>query len=433
MRVAVIGSGYVGLVAGVCFADAGHDVVCVDTDAKKVERMRRGEVPIYEPGLSDLMARAIREGRLVFTTKHAEAVPGAAAAFIAVGTPEGPDGAPDLSAVDAAVTDCAKAASGPLVLVLKSTVPVGTARHVREVAARATRHPVTVVNNPEFLKEGAAVEDFLRPDRVVIGTDDDQAFETMRALYEPFVRTGRPILRMSNESAELTKYASNAMLAARVSFMNEVARLCDAVGADVDDVRRGVGSDARIGSAFLFPGCGYGGSCFPKDTQGLIHVARRHGLRMRVAEATEAVNDEQKRLLVARVKKRFGENLKGRRFALWGLAFKPRTDDVREAPALEVAEGLLAAGAEVVGTDPEAIETFRAAFGDRMRYVKDPYEAVAGADALLLVTEWNEYRGVDFEKIRKALRTPVVLDGRNVWDGAKLRALGFEYSSVGRP
>jgi UDPglucose 6-dehydrogenase len=433
MRVAVIGSGYVGLVAGVCFADAGHHVVCVDTDEKKVERMRKGEVPIYEPGLSDLMTRAIREGRLAFTTKHAEAVPAAAAVFIAVGTPEGPDGAPDLQYVDAAVTDCAKAATGPMILVLKSTVPVGTARHVRGVVARVARHPVTVVNNPEFLKEGAAVEDFLRPDRVVIGTDDPRAFETMKSLYEPFVRTGRPILQMSNESAELTKYASNAMLAARVSFMNEIARLCDAVGADVDDVRRGMGSDSRIGPAFLFPGCGYGGSCFPKDTQGLIHVGRRHGVRMQVAEATEAVNDDQKRLLVGRVKKRFGESLKGRRFALWGLAFKPRTDDVREAPALEIAQGLVAAGAEVVGTDPEAVETFRAVFGDRMRYVKDPYDALGGADALLLVTEWNEYRGVDLERVKKALKTPVVFDGRNIWDAAKLRALGFEYSSVGRP
>jgi UDPglucose 6-dehydrogenase len=433
MRIAVIGTGYVGLVAGVCFADAGHDVVCVDTDAGKVERMRRGEVPIYEPGLADLMQRAIREKRLTFTTTHAEAVRGSKVVFVAVGTPEGENGAPDLRALDAAVRDVARALTGPVVLVLKSTVPVGTGKRIRAIVAEETTHRVQVVNNPEFLKEGAAVEDFLRPDRVVVGTDDDDAFETMRRLYEPFVRTGRPILRMSNESAELTKYASNAMLATRVSFMNEVARLCDAVGADVDDVRRGMGSDARIGPAFLFPGCGYGGSCFPKDTQGLVHVGRAHKVDMRIATAVEAVNDDQKRLLVDRVRQRFGADLAGKRFALWGLAFKPRTDDVREAPALEIARGLLAMGATVVATDPEAIETARSALGDRVRFVADPYEAVAGADALLVVTEWNEYRGVDLDRVKKAMRTPVVLDGRNVFDPAAMRAMGFEYRGIGRP
>lgn len=433
MRIAVVGTGYVGLVAGVCFADAGHDVACVDTDADKVARLRRGELPIYEPGLSDLMARSLRERRLSFTTSHAEAVAGAAAVFIAVGTPEGEGGAPDLRFVEAATEDCVRALTGPAVLVLKSTVPVGTARRVRSVVAAHARHPVAVVNNPEFLKEGAAVEDFLKPDRVVIGTDDDAAFEVMRRLYDPFVRTGRPILRMSNESAELTKYASNAMLATRVSFMNEVARLCDAVGADVDDVRRGMGSDARIGPAFLFPGCGYGGSCFPKDTQGLIHVGRAHGVPMQIATAVERVNDEQKSLLVRAVQARFGERLQGRRFALWGLAFKPRTDDVREAPALEIARGLVAAGAEVVASDPEAIANFRAVAHDLVRCVEDPYDALAGADALLLVTEWNEYRGVDFARVRKALKSPVIFDGRNVWDPAAVRALGFEYRSIGRP
>ncbi|MCC7138238.1 MAG: UDP-glucose/GDP-mannose dehydrogenase family protein [Planctomycetes bacterium] len=433
MRIAVIGTGYVGLVAGVCFADAGRDVVCVDTDAGKVERMRGGHVPIYEPGLADLMTRAIREKRLSFTTSHAEAVRGAAVVFIAVGTPEGPTGEPDLRYVDAAVTDVAKALDAPGIVVLKSTVPVGTAKRVRALLARHARHPVSVVNNPEFLKEGAAVEDFLRPDRVVVGTDDDAAFETMRALYEPFVRTGKPILRMSNESAELTKYASNAMLATRVSFMNEVARLCDAVGADVEDVRRGMGSDSRIGSAFLFAGCGYGGSCFPKDTQGLIHVGKAHRVEMRIAQAVEGVNDEQKRLLVERVKERFGADLRGRRFALWGLAFKPRTDDVREAPAIEIARGLLDAGAQVVATDPEALETMKVVLGDRVRYVADPYEALVGADALLVVTEWNEYRGVDLDRVRRTLKTPVILDGRNVFDPARMRALGFEYRGIGRP
>jgi len=433
MRIAVIGSGYVGLVAGVCFADAGNDVVCVDTDAKKVERMRAGQVPIYEPGLSDLMHRAIREKHLTFTTRHAEAVAGAVAVFIAVGTPEGEDGAPNLAFVEAATTDVAKALTGPTVVVLKSTVPVGTAKRVRAILDVHAKHRVSVVNNPEFLKEGAAVEDFLRPDRVVIGTDDDAAFETMRALYEPFVRTGRPILRMSNSSAELTKYASNAMLATRISFMNEVARLCDAAGADVEDVRRGMGSDSRIGNAFLFPGCGYGGSCFPKDTQGLIHVGKQHGVEMNVARSVEAVNDRQKRLLVERVLARFGKNLKGKTFALWGLAFKPRTDDVREAPAIEIAKGLLAAGATVVGTDPEAIGTMKEVLHDSIRYEADPYAAIAGADALLVVTEWNEYRGVDLARVKKTLKTPIVFDGRNIFDPARMRQMGFEYQAIGRP
>jgi UDPglucose 6-dehydrogenase len=433
MRIAVVGTGYVGLVAGCCFADTGNDVVCVDTDEGKVRRMRRGEVPIYEPGLSDLLKRALREGRISFTTSHAEAVAGARAVFVAVGTPEGKDGEPDLSFTDAAVKAVAASLTGPAILVLKSTVPVGTAGRVRAILSEFGRHPVSVVSNPEFLKEGAAVEDFLRPDRVVLGTDDDVAFEEMKALYEPFVRTGKPILRMSNVAAELTKYASNAMLAARVSFMNEVATLCEKVGADVEEVRRGIGTDSRIGSAFLFPGCGYGGSCFPKDTQGLIHVGRKHGVPMRIAEAAETTNDEQKRRVVERVLDRFGRDLSGRRFALWGLAFKPRTDDVREAPALEVARALVAAGAEVVGTDPEAMDTARAVLGDAISYVADPYEAVRGADALILCTEWNEYRGADLERVRDAMRTRVVFDGRNVFDPQRMKALGIEYRGVGRP
>jgi UDPglucose 6-dehydrogenase len=432
MRIAVIGTGYVGLVAGVCFADAGHHVVCVDTDEKKVTRLRGGEVVIYEPGLAELMQRAMREKRLTFTTKHAEAAKGAEVVFIAVGTPEGKDGAPDLRFLDAAISDVSKSLSGPSVLVLKSTVPVGTAARVRALVAELCAHPVAVVNNPEFLKEGAAVEDFLRPDRVVIGTDDAHAFETMRALYEPFVRTGKPILRMSNAAAELTKYASNSMLATRVSFMNEIALLCDRVGADVEEVRRGIGSDSRIGSAFLFPGCGYGGSCFPKDTQGLIHVGKTHGLAMRIAAAAEAVNDDQKRVLLDKVKARFGAKLAGKRFALWGLAFKPRTDDVREAPAIVIAEGLVGAGAEVVGHDPEALGTMRAVLGDKIRYADDPYAAVAGADALLLLTEWNEYRGADLDRVKAAMRHPVVFDGRNVFDPARMKALGFEYAGIGR-
>jgi len=432
MHVAVIGTGYVGLVAGVCFADAGHDVVCVDTDAKKVERLRAGEVVIYEPGLADLMRASIREKRLTFTTSHAEAVEKADVVFLAVGTPEGEGGAPDLRFLDAAAESVARGLRRPAVVVTKSTVPVGTAARLKGKFAGWTKVPVSIVSNPEFLKEGAAVEDFLRPDRVVIGTDDDRAFETMKVLYEPFVRTGKPILRMSNAAAELTKYASNAMLATRVSFMNEVARLCEKVGADVEEVRRGLGSDSRIGPAFLFPGCGYGGSCFPKDTQGLIHVGRAHGVEMEIAKAVEAVNDEQKKVLVGKIHARFGRDLSGRRFALWGLAFKPRTDDVREAPAFVVAQGLVAGGAKVVGNDPEAVETTRAVLGDTIAYERDPYAALAGADALVLCTEWNEYRGANLERIKAALKTPIVFDGRNVFDPARMRAAGFEYFGIGR-
>jgi UDPglucose 6-dehydrogenase len=432
MKIAIVGTGYVGLVAGACFADSGNHVVCVDTDPAKVERLRLGEVPIYEPGLGDILKRTIREGRISFTTRHREAVPGARVAFLAVGTPEKPDGAPDMTQVETAVRDCLAVADGPLILVFKSTVPVGTAAKAKARVQEFTTHPVEIVSNPEFLKEGAAVEDFLRPDRVVIGAESDEAFETMRALYEPFVRSGKPILRMSNAAAELTKYASNAMLAARVSFMNEVARVCDAIGADVEEVRKGMGTDRRIGPSFLYAGCGYGGSCFPKDTQGFAYIAKQAGIDLRIVPAVERVNDEQKRLLADRVKARFGADLRGKRIALWGLAFKPETDDVREAPALVVAEELRKAGATVVGTDPEALETFRAVAGDRIEYAKDPYEAAKGADAVVLCTEWNEYRTVDFERLKQAVRHPVIFDGRNVIDAPKARAQGFELHGIGR-
>ncbi len=433
MRIAVVGTGYVGLVAGVCFADGGHEVVCVDTDPAKVERLRRGETVIYEPGLSDVQRRVIHEGRLSFTTRHADAVPGRRVVFIAVGTPEGADGAPDLRFVEAAVSDVARALTGPAVLVLKSTVPVGTAAWVRERVSGLTPHRVHVVSNPEFLKEGDAVADFMKPDRVVVGTDADEAWEVMRALYAPYMLNNNPILRMSNVSAELTKYAANAMLATRISFMNEIARLCEAVGGDVKAVSRGIGTDRRIGQPFLHAGCGYGGSCFPKDTQGLIHVARRAGVEMQIVRAAEAVNDAQKHVLVDKILRRLGQSLSGRRLALWGLAFKPRTDDVREAPALVVAERLLRAGAEVVATDPEAIAPFRARFGDGLSYVEDPYEAARGADALVLCTEWNEYRAVDLERLKSLLRAPLIFDGRNVFDTEALARLGFEWHGIGRP
>ena len=432
MRVAVIGTGYVGLVAGVCFADAGHDVACVDTDASKVEALRRGEVPIYEPGLHSMLERVLRDGRIAFTTVHAEAVAGADVVFIGVGTPEGLGGVPDMQYVEAAVKDVLAGLTGPTVLVMKSTVPVGTAQLVRQWVKEHSAHPIDVVSNPEFLKEGAAVDDFLRPDRVVIGTDSDAAWETMQGLYRPFVLSGRPILRMSNESAELTKYASNAMLATRVSFMNEIAGLCDRVGADVHHVARGMGSDARIGRHFLYAGCGYGGSCFPKDTQGLMHVAQDAGTSMKIVEAAEAVNDAQKLLLAERVVAHFGEDLSDKRFALWGLSFKPKTDDIREAPAAEIATALLGRGATLVGCDPEAIDNFRGRFGDRMGYHTDPYEAAKDCDAVILCTEWERFRNVDWERLKDAMRHPVIYDGRNVLDPAEAAAAGFGYEAIGR-
>lgn len=431
MKIAVIGTGYVGLVAGVCFADTGHDVVCVDVDPAKVDMLKAGEVPIYEPGLASMLQRVIREDRIAFTLSHAEGVAGADVVFIAVGTPEGEDGAPRMDQLDASVVDVLKGQDSPMILVLKSTVPVGTAERVRKLVREHASQPVDVVNNPEFLKEGDAVSDFLKPDRVVIGTDSDAAWEVMENLYAPFVRSGKPIIRMSNTAAEITKYAGNAMLATRISFMNEIARLCDAVGADVRDVAAGIGTDSRIGKPFLYAGCGYGGSCFPKDTQGLIHVAKAAGIDMQIVTATEAVNDAQKHVLVEKIVHHFGDDLSGKRFCLWGLSFKPQTDDVREAPALVIARGLLDRGAEVVGSDPEGIANFRAEFGDEMQYETDALEAAKDADAIVLCTEWNEYRGVDLERLGGVMKAKVLFDGRNVFDGEKARALGFEHEGIG--
>jgi UDPglucose 6-dehydrogenase len=432
MRIAVIGTGYVGLVAGVCFADTANNVTCVDVDPDKVTRLQAGEVPIYEPGLEPILARAIREKRISFTTSHADAMKDCDVCFIAVGTPEGPDGAPMLDQVDSAIETCVKAATGPFVLVLKSTVPVGTAERARQIIAEHSPHPVSVVNNPEFLKEGAAVDDFRRPDRVVIGTDSDEAWAVMQRLYDPIVLGNRPILRMSNVAAELTKYAANAMLATRISFMNEIARLCDAVGADVRDVQQGIGTDSRIGKPFLHAGCGYGGSCFPKDTQGLIHVARAAGVDMQIVSAVEQVNDDQKMILLQKVDDHFeGEDLSGKQFTIWGLAFKPNTDDVREAPAQVIARGLLDRGATVYAHDPEALETFRAAFGEDVVYFTDAFEALQGADALVLCTEWNEYRGASLKEVADAMAGNVIFDGRNVFDGDRARERGFTHVGIG--
>jgi UDPglucose 6-dehydrogenase len=432
MKLCVIGTGYVGLVAGTCFAESGNDVVCVDNVVAKIEALRRGAVPIYEPGLQELIRRNVEERRLDFSTDLADAVRRSAVCFIAVGTPSGDDGSADLGAVMAVAREIARAMDGYRVIVAKSTVPIGTSERLRSEMAAVTTHPFDVVSNPEFMKEGAAIEDFMKPDRVVIGAASPKAVECMRELYEPFVRTGNPILVMDNPSAEMTKYAANALLATRISFMNEIANLCERVGADVDQVRRGIGYDRRIGHHFLFPGIGYGGSCFPKDVKAVIHTAHEHGMEFPLLNAVEDVNEAQKRRLVEKVTGEFGENLKGRRFAIWGLAFKPRTDDMREAPSIAVVEGLLTRGAELAVHDPEAMGEARRVFGDRVTYHRMNYEALDGADALLIVTEWNEFRRPDFARMKRLLRRPIIFDGRNVYDPDIMREHGFTYVPIGR-
>jgi len=432
MKIAVVGTGYVGLVTGTCFAETGHEVVCLDVDAKKIETLKGGGLPIYEPGLEELVRRNVKERRLGFTTSYAEAIPGAEIAFIAVGTPPGETGEADLSYVLGAAQQIARAMTGYLVVVDKSTVPVGSAEKVAEAIGKATSHPFDVVSNPEFLKEGAAIDDFMRPDRVVVGVASERARAAMSELYGPFVRAEQPVLFMDLRSAELTKYAANAMLATRISFMNEMASLCERLGADVDQVRRGIGSDKRIGHPFLFPGCGFGGSCFPKDVRAVMTMARQVGLDFDLLRSVERVNERQKRWLVEKATKHFGV-LAGRTFGVWGLAFKPKTDDMREAPAITVVEGLLGNGAKVRAHDPVAREVAAKLFAGRpIDFVDEPYAAAAGADALLLVTEWNEFRQPDWARLARIMKTPVVFDGRNVWDEKKARAAGFTYYGVGR-
>jgi UDPglucose 6-dehydrogenase len=432
MKLCVIGTGYVGLVAGTCFAEGGNDVACVDNVAAKIEALRRGQVPIYEPGLEELIRRNVTEGRLTFTTDLAESVKKSHVCFVAVGTPSGADGAADLSAIFGVGREIGRAMTGYRIVVTKSTVPVGTFERLRAEIAANTSHPFDVVSNPEFLKEGAAIEDFMKPDRVVIGSDSPRAVETMRELYEPFVRTGNPILVMDNCSAEMTKYAANALLATRISFMNEIANLCERMGADVEEVRRGIGYDRRIGHHFLFPGVGYGGSCFPKDVQAAIHTAHENGMPFPLLSAVEEVNDTQKRRLTEKVAVEFGDDLAGKRFAIWGLAFKPRTDDMREAPAIVVINGLLERGAEVAVHDPEALGQAKKVFGDRVTYHRVNYEALAGADALIVVTEWNEFRRPDFERMKQLMRRPIIFDGRYIYEPQVMREHGFTYVSIGR-
>ena len=431
MKLAVVGAGYVGLVVGACLAENGNDVVCVDNDAKKIRTLKRGRIPIYEPGLAELVARNQAEKRLTFTSALSRAVKGAQVVFIAVGTPQGEDGSADIKHVLAVARGLARAMNGYKVIVTKSTVPVGTAARLREVIRRETTYPFSVVSNPEFLKQGAAIDDFMRPDRVVIGAEDPRAAELMHALYAPLTRTGAPIQVMDCASAELSKYASNAMLATRVSFMNEVANVCELYGADVDNVRRAMAADRRIGPSFLFPGIGYGGSCFPKDVKALIKLSGDEGYRSRILEAVEAVNASQKQRLVEKIQAHFG-SLKGKTIGVWGLSFKPRTDDMRGAPSIAVINGVLAKGAKVQAYDPQAGSAARGIFGDRITYASRSYDAVKGADALAILTEWNEFREPDFTRMRSLMRSPVIFDGRNLFELDQMRSGGFTYYSIGR-
>jgi UDPglucose 6-dehydrogenase len=434
MKIAVVGTGYVGLVAGACLAESGNDVVCVDKDDSKVRALRRGKMPFYEPGLEELVRRNRLERRLTFSATLPKAVRDSAVIFIAVGTPPGEDGSADVRQVLEVARDVAKAMNGYKVVVDKSTVPVGTSEQVREVIRRETTHPFSVVSNPEFLKQGAAVDDFMKPDRVVIGAEDPRAEALMREVYDPFTRTGAPVMVMDCASAELTKYAANAMLALRISFMNEVANVCELVGADVDHVRRAIGADRRIGTSFLFPGIGYGGSCFPKDVQALVRFAAQKHYEFRTLRAAEAVNTSQKTVLFSKMGAHFGgpKALKGKVVAVWGLAFKPKTDDMREAPSIPLINALLAAGATVQAYDPEARPVAKAIFGKRIVLSEGNYEAVEGADCLAIVTEWSEFRTPDFARIRKLMRAPVIFDGRNLFSPEQMTQLGFTYYSIGR-
>jgi UDPglucose 6-dehydrogenase len=423
----------VGLVLGACLAENGNTVACVDKDADKVTTLRAGKMPIYEPGLEEMVRRNHGEERLSFTTDLPTAVKGAEIVFIAVGTPQGEDGSADLTHVLDVARAVGRAIEKYTVVVDKSTVPVGTAKRVQAAIAKETTQPFSVVSNPEFLKQGAAVEDFMKPDRVVIGVEpgDERAERLMKELYGPFTRTGAPIMMMDTASAELSKYAANSILATRISFMNEVANMCELVGADVDQVRKAIGSDRRIGTSFLFPGVGYGGSCFPKDVKALVKSGRDHGYDFKILHAVEDVNQAQKRRLVAQMRAHFG-SLEGKTIAVWGLAFKPRTDDMREAPAIVIIDGLLAEGAIVRAYDPEATETARRVFGDRVTFCDKSYDALTGADALAVVTEWNNFREPDFGKMRERMKSPVVFDGRNIYSPEQMRSLGFTYFSIGR-
>ena len=432
MKIAVVGTGYVGLVTGTCFAETGNYVTCIDIDRKKVEKLSNGQITIYEPGLEKLFLRNLKEGRLDFTTDLAAGIKDAAIIFLALPTPPGEDGSADLKYVLGVARDLGRILTDYVVVVDKSTVPVGTAEKVHTAIAENYNGPFDVVSNPEFLREGVAVDDFMKPDRVVVGTRSERARKCMTELYAPFVRSGNPVIFMDERSAELTKYAANSFLATKISFMNEVAQLCERLGADVDMVRRGIGSDDRIGKRFLFPGIGYGGSCFPKDVQALVKSSGEVGYDFKILEAVMDVNERQKLHLIPKVSQYFGGDLAGKHFALWGLAFKPNTDDIREAPALYMIDALLEAGATVCAFDPEAMANVKAIYGDRIKFADNQYDALDNADALLIATEWNEFRTPDFLRIVKSLKNKAIFDGRNLFDVDAVKELGFHYESIGR-
>jgi len=432
MKIAVVGTGYVGLVTGTCFAETGNNVTCVDIDKGKVEKLSSGQITIYEPGLEKLFLRNQKEGRLTFTTSLDEGVKDAAIIFLALPTPPGEDGSADLKYILGVADDLGKILTNYKVIVDKSTVPVGTADKVHAAIAKNAKTEFDVVSNPEFLREGVAVDDFMKPDRVVIGTTSDRAKKLMNDLYAPFVRQGNPILFMDEKSAELTKYAANSFLATKITFMNEIAQLCERLGADVDMVRRGIGSDERIGKRFLFPGIGYGGSCFPKDVQALAKSSKEAKYDFKILDAVMDVNEKQKLHLLPKIKSYFNNNLKGKKIALWGLAFKPNTDDIREAPALYIIDELLAAGATITTFDPEAMNNVKQIVGDKITFAKSQYDALIDADALVIATEWSEFRTPEFEKITSLLKNKVIFDGRNLFDLSLMQELGFHYESVGR-
>jgi UDPglucose 6-dehydrogenase len=432
MRIAVIGTGYVGLVTGTCFAESGNEVTCVDIDREKIERLKRGDVPIYEPGLSELVARNLEAERLEFTTDLASAVAEARLVFLAVGTPPSDDGSADLSALWKVIGAVAPHLRLDAIVITKSTVPVGTASKVAARLKELTGRECDVASNPEFLKEGAALDDFQKPDRVVVGVRRPEVAEVLRNLYAPFLRTENPFLVMSPESAEMTKYVANALLATKISFINEMANLCERMQADIDDVRRGIGHDQRIGFAFLFPGVGYGGSCFPKDVLALSSMAREHGLPAQILDSVHQVNNRQKTVLGEKIERHFAGNLKGKTIAIWGLSFKPRTDDIRDAPALVLIDRLLKLGARLHVHDPEAMPNVRAIYGDKLLYADLPISALDAADALAIVTEWGEFRNPEFDEMKSRMRKPVIFDGRNLYNPLQMKSLGFEYQCIGK-
>ena len=432
MKVCVMGTGYVGLVAGTCLAEMGNDVICVDKDEKKLEQLKNGIVPIYEPGLEELIKVNVKENRLTFTNDLKTAVEKSLVCFIAVGTPQGEDGSADLKYVYQVAEDIGKSINGYKVIIDKSTVPVGTAEQVTKIIKSHTTEEFDVVSNPEFLKQGAAVDDFLKPDRVIIGSNSQRATEIMQELYAPFLRTGNPVIIMDVKSAEMTKYAANSFLAVKISYANEIANICEKVGADAEMVRIGMCADKRIGSQFLFPGLGYGGSCFPKDVKALLKTAKDNDCSYQLLQSADDVNKKQRQIFINKILKRFGNDLKGKTFAVWGLAFKPKTNDMREAPAITIINALLEKGAKVQAYDPKAFDSAEFYFKDRIIYAKSAYDALNGADAMLLLTEWNEFRRPDFERIKSLLKTPVIFDGRNQYNGKRLLEAGFEYYCVGR-